>query len=277
MKIAVVTDSTSDLMPDLAERHNIEVVPNLLMIENQAYLDGAGITREQFYKNLPHYRHPTSTAAPSPEIYNEVYERQLSRGADVVLSLHPSQKLSALFDVTTLAAKSFEGKVKTIDGDSISLGLGFQALNAARSIAEGSSLDQVLRVIEHVRQRIRVFALFDTLVYAGRSGRVHWLTASLGSMLGLRAIVEIRHGVVHRLGLMRSRNQAIAGLRKAVLDAGRLEEAALLFTTPVSPADEEIFQADFTGLLHPLLHIPITPIIGSHVGPGCIGFALVTA
>jgi DegV family protein with EDD domain len=275
MKISVVTDSTSDLPKEVAAQYGIEIVPNLLTIENVSYLDGVGISREDYYNNLSRYRNPPTTAAPSPEVYSKVYQRILDQGTDLILSFHPARTLSALFSVATIGSEGFGTKVQVIDSNNVSLGLGFQTLNAARAIARGASLEEILSIVERVKEKVRVFAMLDTLVHVRRSGRVNWVSASLASMLGLKAIIEVRNGVVHRLALSRSRVHALVHLKEIIEREGMFTEAAILHTSTLSSEDTKLLLEDFPRLSSPPMVVPITPVIGTHVGPGCVGVALV--
>ena len=275
MNIAIVTDSTSDLPASIAARYGIIVVPNVLTMNNISYLDGEGFSREDFYKNINQLHHPPSTAAPSPDVYTQTYRRLFDQGADMIFSLHPARELSALCDVATMAASEFGDKVQVIDSANVSLGLGFQALNAARAAGRGESRSQILEMLENLRERVRVFAFLDTLSFVRHSGRVHWVTTSLASMLGLRAVIEIRHGVVHRIGLARSRQQGLNLLKKVVSGVGSIQEAAILHTTPLDKIESTSLLKDIPPMAEPVMYVPVNPILGSHVGPGCVGFGLV--
>jgi DegV family protein with EDD domain len=275
MNIAVVTDSTSDLPRDIAARYEIVVVPNVLTMNNVSYSDGEGFSREDFYSNIHHLHHPPTTAAPSPEVYAKVYQGLLDRGAELIFSIHPARELSALCDVATIGASQFGDKVEVVDSSNVSLGLGFQALNIARAAARGENRSQILAMLDHIRDRIRVFAYLDTLAFVRHSGRVHWVTSSLANMLGLKAVIEIRRGVVHRAGLSRSRQQGIELLKKVAAGTGSIYEAAILHTTPLAENDLSSLMQIFPPTPEPVMIVPVNPILGSHVGPGCVGVGLV--
>jgi DegV family protein with EDD domain len=277
MKIAIVTDSTSDIPPRIARDCNIHVIPNLLMVENQTLLDGEGISREEFYLRLPTFSQPVSTAAPSPNLYIEKYTELVESGVDTILSIHPSPKLSAIFSVASLAAQNFSRHVKVLDSNSVTLGLGFQALAAAEAVIQGAALPDILALIERVKNHTRVIALLDTLDYVRRSGRVNWVTAALGSMLGLRALIEVRNGLVNRIGLSRSRHQAVNQLIDHLVGLGSLERFAFLHTTDPDPTEMGALLEKARLIAGTPLIVPVTTVVGTHVGPKGMGFAVVTA
>jgi len=276
MNIAIVTDSTSDIPPQLARDCHIHVIPNLLMVEGQTLLDGEGISREEYYRRLPTFTLPPSTAAPSPNLYTQKYTELVEGGFETILSIHPSPKLSAIFSVASLAAQKYPRHVNVLDSNSVTLGLGFQVIAAAEAVLQGVALPDILKLIERVKHHTRVIALLDTLDYVRRSGRVNWVTAALGNMLGLRALIEVRDGKVNRIGLSRSRRHAVQQLIGHLVNMGSLERFAFLHTTDPDP-DEMASILEKTNLVtgSPLV-VPVTTVVGTHVGPKGMGFAAVT-
>src|SRR5512147_2398095 len=104
MSLAFVTDSAADLPIDLVKKHQIEVIPNVLVMDNQTYIDGEGMSREEFYRRLPTCPTPPTTSAPSIGVFVQTYERLCRQGVRNILSIHPSAKLSSLFNTACLAA-----------------------------------------------------------------------------------------------------------------------------------------------------------------------------
>lgn len=274
MRIGLVTDSTADIPTDLREQYGIEVVPNLINIGGKSYADGVDITREQFYEWLPKLNPLPTTSAPSVGAFQQRYDTLLKGGAEEVLSIHPPHHLSGIFNAARLAAQEFEGRVHVLDSGQLSLGIGFQVLAAAEAIARGILLEKVLDIVESVRQRVRVAALLDTIEYIRRSGRVSWARAMIGSLLHLHPLIELRHGIVHRLGQARTRLQGIERLIETLDSWGPLERLAVLHTNAEAAAHrllEEVRQRVVT----PILVVNVTTAIGTHVGPNGLGFAAV--
>ena len=272
MKIALVTDSTSDLPDDLVKQHHVEVVPAILNLSGQSYEDGKGLTREEFYRRLPALTAPPTTAAPSVGSFQKQYDTLFKSGITNVLSIHAASALSGIFNAARLAAESFGGRVRVIDSEQITLGLGFQVLAAAEAIARGAILDEILSIVASVRQRVRVVALLDTLEYLHRSGRVSWAKAMIGGLLNLKLLVELRFGIVARLGQARTHSQGVAHLIEALQSWGPLERLAVLHTNAEAAALRLL--TDLTPRLPtPPLIVNVTTIIGAHVGPNGLGFA----
>jgi DegV family protein with EDD domain len=274
MKTAIVTDSTSDISPEQAEQYHIHVVPTILVIDGKEYLDGEGISREDYYSLLPELNPPPTTAAPSSGTFAEVYEKKLSQGYDHVISIHVASTLSAVYNAALVGAENFDDRVTVIDSQSLTFGLGFQAIAAAEAAEAGADLSQVLAAVETTRRRARVIAMLDTLEQLRRSGRVSWARAGLGEFLKIKLFVEVRGGEVLRLGQVRTRKKGIAQLGQRLSVLGPLERLALLHTN----ADGDI-HAFLEKISPDVPHRPfirnVTTVVGTHVGVNGLGFAAV--
>ena len=274
MKIGIVTDSTADIPADLAGRHGIEIVPALVNIGGVSYTDGVELSREDFYTRLPNLNPPPTTSSPSVGSFLERYEKLLRTGADFVVSIHPPIELSGIFNSARLAAEEFGQRVRVLDSGQLSLGLGFQVIQAAEAAAQGAILEEVTTLVESVRRRVRLAALLDTIEYVHRSGRVPWALAKIGTMFHLQPIIELRYGIVHRLGMARTRLQGIERLLDTLNSWGPLERLAVLHTNAESAARQLLEDVKSKVTVQPLL-VNVTTAIGTHVGPNGLGFTAV--
>ena len=274
MDISIVTDSTADIPVDLIENYQIEMIPNLIMIDGASLRDGLDISRQEFYDRLPWLDPPPTTATASTGTYTETYERLFRQGARYILSIHPSAKLSGILNAASGAAQAFEEKVHVLDSGQLSLGLGFQVLAAAEAVRQGASLENVLHLLKEMRQRVRLIAMLDTLEYVRRSGRVSWARARLGNLLQFKPFIELKDGSVFSLGETRTRSKGCQRLREFLFRLGSLERLAILHTN--AEPDARQFLADLQlNLPVPPLVVNVTTAIGNHVGPNGLGFAAV--
>jgi len=276
MRIGLVTDSTADIPEELVERHDIRVVPAILNIAGKSYEDGKGLSREEFYRLLPTLPTPPTTSAPSVGSFQERYEQLFKAGASQILSLHASSLLSGIFNAARIAAETFGERVHVFDSGQITLGLGFQVLAAAEATARNAVLDDILKLVDNVKQHVRVVALLDTLEYLRRSGRVSWAKALVGGLLNLKPLIELRYGVVERLGQARTRAQGILRLTETLQSWGHLERLAVLHSNAETAA-RQLLEEIKPKLPVPPLIVNVTTIIGTHVGPNGLGFAAVPA
>ncbi len=277
MPVRIVTDSTCDLPAETIARYGISVVPLFINIGERGFLDGVDITREEFYKRLPTYPvHPT-TAVPSPLKFRALYDALVDEGATNVLSIHISVSLSAVVNVARVAAQETSTVPVTVfDSQQLSLGTGFLVETAAKMAADGCKIPEILAALNDQIKRSHVFAVLDTLEFLKRSGRMNKYVASLGTLLQLKPILTMHNG---KPGTerVRTRERATRRLLEFLQGVGRLERLAIVHThAPERVAELRSVIAQYLPS-DDSLAVDITPVIGSHIGPGAFGFAAISA
>jgi DegV family protein with EDD domain len=273
--IAIVTDSTSDISPDLAIEHDIQVVPAILVVNGQSLEDGRGISREELYHQLPSMKVSPTTAAPSIGTFQQVYETLLKKGADQIISIHVSSVLSGMYNTALVAAKAIGKQVHVLDSRHVTLGLGYQVLAAAQAAGAGKTLVEIQKVVVDIYKRIHLVAMLDTLEYAYRSGRISWARSNISALLQIKPFVGIEDGKVIRMGETRTRQKGIERLYKMLADLGPLEHLAILHSNAETDAIQAVEFFKTVVKNHPLI-INVTSVIGVHVGPNGLGFVAVT-
>lgn len=271
MKIALVTDSACDIPYEMARNHQINVVPNILVIDGKSVEDNEEFSRQKFYEQLPDMVTFPTTSTASAGRYQAMYQNLIDRGFEQIISIHVSHHLSGIFNAASTAARSFAGKVHVVDSLQVTLGLGFQVLEVAEAIAEGASLNSVLALLNQIQGRVRLIAMLDTLEYIRRSGRVSWARASLGTLLNLKPFIEVKDGLAISLGEVRTRKKGIARLEKLMQTTRPLKRFALLHTNAEDDA-QRILEAYAPRIATPPLIVNVTTVIGAHVGPKGLGF-----
>jgi len=275
--IKIVTDSTCDLPQSSIEEHGITVLPLYINFGSQGYLDGVEISRQEFYERLPGSDPLPTTAAPGADMFRRRYERLAAQGATEVLSIHISISLSGTLDVARLAARQTKAVPVTVfDSRQLSLGMGFLVLTAARAAAKGHSMDEIIALLEEQISRTHVFAALDTLEYLRRSGRMNGAVARLGNLLQVKPLLRMHDGnpTAERV---RTTNGATKRLIHILKDLAPLEQVALVHTHAADRA--EALQQQVEHLLPggKVPSVDITPVLGTNIGPGAVGFACVTA
>ena len=271
MKIALVTDSTCDLPFDLVTAYKIHVVPNILVIDGQSVEDNEAYSRQDFYTQLPNVTTFPTTSTASVGTYQALYEQLFSDGFEQVLSIHCSQELSGIFNAACTAAHSVSDQVMVIDSRQVSLGLGFQVLEAVEAINQGISPGSIAEKLHQIRKRLRLVAMLDTLEYIRRSGRVSWARASLGTLFNLKPFVEVIDGHVVSLGEVRTRKNGIARLMELIQSPKPLKRFAILHTNAEEDA-RQLLEILAPEVPTPPLLVNVTTAIGAHVGPNGLGF-----
>lgn len=268
--VAIVTDSISDVPKAEQDRLQISVVPAIVTLDGETFLDGIDLSRAEFYRRLPNLKTPATTAAPSPARFEETYERLFREGAKDIFSIHIPSSLSGLIDVVTQAARPFGDRIQVFDSGQITVASGFQAIEAAQVAQQGGSMDRVIERARAVKKNVKLIACIDDLTFLKRSGRISWLTAGLGNLLKVKLLLEIKDGIVHRLGQVRTRGKALDRLVEIAETWGTLEHLAVPHTVIPDIA------ADLAKRLSHLCERPgitldATTAIGAHIGPGALG------
>jgi DegV family protein with EDD domain len=271
MKIALVTDSACDLPNKLVDAHQIHVVPNILIMEGISVEDDRDFSRQEFYKQLPEMSSFPTTSTGSVGRYEQEYEHIFSSGFEQIVSIHCSRQLSGIFNAASTAAKSFPGRVEVIDSQQVTLGLGFQVLEAAETIAMGASVEGVIMLLDQVRRKLRLIAMLDTLDFLQRSGRVSWARASLGSLLKLKPFIEVKDGFVHNLDQVRTRKKGLAQMLELMQSPNPMKRFAVMHTDAEDDARMLLTKLSPELPTQPLV-VFVTTAIGAHVGPNGLGF-----
>jgi DegV family protein with EDD domain len=277
MTIRIVTDSTSDLPADLAAEYGIQVVPCYINIGCESYLDAVGLSRAEFYQRLPDYNPLPTTSAPGIGKFVEIYEQLAGEGATDIISIHVHAKFSNLCNAAQLAANTLQHiKVTVVDSMSVSMGIGFIALAGARAARAGASFGEVMAHVRNTIERTHLFAVLDTLEYLRRSGRVNRLMAGLGNLLQVKPVLTLYQG---RLSIEPVRTYRNSFERLAGLLASVSPLQALTLAHAHAPDRLEALRQQIQHLFPPGLATPVvevTPIIGTHIGPGAVGFLCVS-
>lgn len=275
MKIGIVTDSTSDISAQEAAQLNITVIPAVLIIDGQEYLDGQGLSREDYYRQLARFSTPPSTASPSSGMFQDAFQKLFDDGVDQIFSIHVSATLSGIVNAAQLASQKFGSRVQVIDSGQLSLGLGFQVMGAAKAALNGSA-HHIHDTLKSIQQRLRVVAMLDTLEQLKRSGRVNWLRSSLGSLLRVKLFLEVKDSQILRLGETRTRTKGIQRLSELIESHGAFEQLAIVHTNALEEAT--LLAEKYAPLSsNPPLIRNVTTVIGTHVGVNALGFISVQA
>lgn len=279
MPVKVVTDSTSDIPEDLAEGLGITIVPANVIFGQEQFRDRVDLTTDQFYDRLVGGSvHPT-TSAPSVGQFVEAFE-SLGDAADGIVSIHVSSKLSATYNaaVQAVGQAKLGCPVEVVDSSQVSLGLGMCAIAAAKRANAGADLEAVVEAAREARNRSQCIALFDTLEYLQRGGRIGKARALVGSILRIKPMIIIEDGEVQPLGRARTYAKGLAHLEKTARAFGPAEELGVMYSTAEDTAlrvRDAMRDVPPKGA-HPFI-ARIGPSVGAHVGPRAIGIGTLRA
>ncbi|MGC9399729.1 MAG: DegV family protein [Anaerolineae bacterium] len=281
-EIIVVTDSTSNLPPDLVAEQNIPVIPLKVHWGDETYIDGVTLKPEQFYRWLQERDDFPTTSQPSAGEFVKFFNSVAEGRSDsiTILGIFISSELSGtLLSATQARAMLPELDIRLVDSRSVSLGLGFQVLEAHQAVQEGASIEETIARVQQVRENTTVIFTVDTLEYLHRGGRIGGAARLLGSALNLKPLLAIEGGRVEVLEKIRSRRKALQRMLevgKEALGVRRPAAAAVLDVDAPEAADQ--VAAEVAKRLRPrrLYRAWVTPVVGGHAGPGTVGMAFYT-
>ncbi|GAA3531281.1 DegV domain-containing protein [Aeromicrobium flavum] len=273
MTVAVVTDSTASLDPDDAARGGITVVPTTVIIGARVYTEGVDVTSHMIADALTDSV-PVSTSRPSPETFQAVYRALASTGADAIVSVHLSSKVSGTVDAARLAAERVDVPVHVVDTLQVGVATGFAAGCAARSAAAGASPESVAEAARRSAESARVLLYVDTLEYLRRGGRIGRAAALIGSALAVKPILTLEDGVVTPLEKVRTSSKALARLEALGIEAAQSHDGPYDIGV-LHLASESVAMSVAQSLARTLgrAEIAVDEVgadIGAHVGPGMI-------
>jgi len=275
-KIALITDSTSDLRKDQIEKHNIHVIPLRIIYKNREYLDRVNITPDEVYDNL-HVEVPT-TSLPSMIDIDNLFTTLEQEGYTHAIVVCISSGISGTYNSINLASHDHPNIISYVyDSRSLTLGEGAIVLQCAEMIAKGKSFDEIIKKLPSIKDRIKVYYVLDTLNYLIKGGRIGKVAGTLGELLKIKPIISVNEeGVYYSYAKVRGRKQSISKLidiasqtlaeSKAkiwVLQGGALKEGKVLYETLSKLSNvTEISFGD------------ISPVLGVHTGPGLLGLVI---
>lgn len=272
MPVRIVTDSSCDLADDLAASLGIEIVPLTIRFGDDEYVDRRELSPAEFWSKMATSPVLPETAAPSAGEFESTFRRLAAEGADGVVCVNLSSKLSATMQSAQLAAKAVEAdvRVEVIDSLTVSFALGNLARRAADAAAAGGDVDSVVKLVEGLRDRSRLFGVLDTLENLKKGGRVGGAQALVGSMLSIKPVLAVEDGLVEPWARVRTRGKALRWLVDKVKEEGTVEDLAIIHgNAPDVDTLVEMFEP-----LYPPEDLIITtmgPVVGTHAGPRVIG------
>lgn len=280
MTVRIVTDSTADIMPGVAETLGITIVPLTVFFGNEEYLDNIDLDNASFYKKLQESKILPRTSQPPPARFQEAYIKLIEEGADGILSVHLSSGLSGTYQSActardTLPENIHKVPIEVINSKSISAGMFLALQKAAAEANEGLSLSEIKAHVEEQFTRTRIFAALDTLEYVHRGGRIGGARAFLGNMLSVKPIVSLKDGTVVAVEQPRTRSKALARMVQIALDTGPIEQIAIAESNEEVGAQlAEVVKASYKG---EVTRYKLGAALGTHTGPGTVALIVVNA
>jgi DegV family protein with EDD domain len=275
MPVAVVTDSTAYLPAELSGTYDLTVVPLTVVINGHEGLEGLEIKPTQVAQALGGRRFAVSTSRPAPEQFVTAYRELLAAGADGIVSIHLSSRLSGTFDAAVLAAAEIGPQVTVVDSGTTGMGLGFVALAATTEAGRGGSIEHVRQTATAHSARVSTLFYVDTLEFLRRGGRIGAASALVGTALSVKPILHVVDGAIVVRDKVRTAGRALARLVDLAVDASGTGDVDIAVHHLEAP-DRAAALADAVSMrlgdrLRDCYITEVGAVVAAHVGPGVAG------
>jgi DegV family protein with EDD domain len=270
--IGLVTDSNSQLPPELAERYGVRVVPLTVTVDGTDYLEGETLDADGFYELFEYGAPAVKTSQPSPGRFAEAYEALARRGVDEILSVHVGSKISGTVNSARLAAAGAPVQVTVVDTGTVSFGVACCVWEAAEALAAGGTIDDAAEVAAHVGPTLGNVFIVKSLDLARAGGRLTGATPA--DEPRQTRVLTLTGDKMEVVGTVSSDEQAADVMAAHVRAAGSSLRAG------IGSADRAT-TATLTGALHDrltaapevrdLVRYRVGPSVGAHTGPGTVG------
>lgn len=269
--VKIIVDSTANLRPALRER--VAVVPLTVHFGQEEYVDGVNLSAEAFYRKLAVCKELPTTSQAAPYDFGKLFKAAVAAG-DTVVAIVVSSALSGTCQSACIAAAEYPGKVFVVDSRSIAIGSGILTEYALELVDRGLDAAAIAAELDAVKEKVRLFAVVDTLEYLQRGGRLSKTVAIAGGLLSVKPIISLEDGSIKMAGKARGNKQANALMDESVQAKGvDWDKPCMLGYTGT---DDELLQkyreqSDiWTGDVFSAL---VCGVVGTHVGPGAVAVA----
>ena len=278
-RIGIITDSTSYIPGDLVQKYDIKVAPQISIWGEEAFEDGIDIMPDEFYARLKESDiHPKTSQATIP-YFQRLFEPLVNEGIPI-LAILVSDKLSGTLSSAEQAKTMFPGAtIELVNSKTTAMALGFQVLAAARAAEAGGSFEDVVELAKGAKDHTGVYFVVDTLEYLHRGGRIGGASRIFGTALNIKPILYVHDGQVEPLERVRTKSKAISRLLE-ILDDKLAGKPNLRIATLHAAVEQEAVDlldqvqerwATVEGYV-----TPVSPAVGTHVGPGTVGICYST-
>lgn len=277
-KVAIITDSTAYIPDELTQKHNITVLPLEVIWGDETFKDGVDISPSEFYTRLETAKVMPSTSQVTIPYMQSAFERLVAEDYEV-LGMFISEKLSGTNNSAVqgrAAMQNGQELVHIFDSKNTAMAMGFQVLTVARAAQDGANIDDCLALAEKARANTGIYFAVDTLEFLHRGGRIGGAKRLLGTAMKVKPVLSVQDGLIASIESVRTKRKAHARILEiiieeigdrtpisiATLQANALEDANALIGLVQEKLD-----------IKEVIHSQVSPVIGTHVGPGTVGLA----
>lgn len=276
-KVAIFTNSVSDISPALAEAYGIHIVPDIILFDTEEYRNNIDIDPPTLYKKLTVCEKLPTTSHPNPSIYIDCF-KQAADASDIIcinLTSKMSGSINSANDAKMdLEAEGFAPRIHVYDSLQVSFGLATMVIKAAEMANEGASAEEILAQLDAMRTHMGVYFVMESLEYAKKGGRVGAIRVLAADLLGVKPILMFRDGLVRDVGIVRGFSAGVQRVLDFYAQQAKFGGEVFLFHSDRQALASNV--ADQLRKIDPDVKIRIEwvgAVIGIYTGPGCLGIA----
>ena len=276
MSVKIIVDSTADVSAKIKDQ--LITVPLTLRFGDEEYTDGVTINKTEFYEKLIESDVMPSTSQANIDDFDKIFS-EITDNRDTAVVLTLSSKLSGTYNSARIAAQDHPGRIFVVDTQSVSIGIGVLAETALELANDGCTAEYISDYLEEEKKRVKVIAMFDTLEYLRKGGRISKTAAIAGGLLSIKPVVTLKDGEITILGKARGSKQANNFLASEITASGGIDfgKPLLLGYTGLSDTTLHKYIEDSSHLykdrIDSLEYTLIGSVVGTHAGPGAVAVA----
>lgn len=272
--IKIICDSLCDVNKEYLEKYDIDVVPLTLILNGKEYKDSIDMQPEEFYKILREENAYPKTSQATYAQFKEVFDKYTQEGKKI-LYISGSAAATGTCQSAIMAKNDTEGEIYIYDSNNLTFGAGFFVVKAAEMLSEGKSIEEVFKALDEIKEKYIMMFSVDTLEYLKKGGRISSTKATVGSLLNIKPILEVKDGLVSQVGQVRGKknvlNKMIEYIKERLGDDIEQEEVYIGYSDDLKEREklteiaQEVFKPKKIG------YFMIGTCIGAHSGPGVGG------
>jgi len=277
-KVAIITDSTAYIPDELVQKHNITVLPLEVIWGEETLKDGIDISPSEFYARLQTAKVMPSTSQVTIPYMQEAFERLVSQDYEV-LGMFISEKLSGTINSAIqgkAAMKNGQEFIHVFNSQTTAMAMGFQALTAARAAEDGAGIADCIALAEKARANTGVYFAVDTLEFLHRGGRIGGAKRLLGTAMKVKPVLSVQDGLVASIESVRTKRKAHARVLEIIMEEIGDRSPISIATLQANATEDANALLDLASEkmeIKEIVRSEVSPVIGTHVGPGTVGLA----
>lgn len=278
MAIKIITDSTCDIDLSLQKELNIDILPLTVHFGDEEFRDGIDITKKEFYNKLRESDKSPTTSQVTPIAFETLFTRFIEEGHEIIV-ITIASKLSGTYQSANIAKTTLDNPhIHLIDSETTTMGLAWLVYEAIEMRDKGMSSQEIIMHLEELKKKIIIYAMIENLEYLKKGGRLSAVGATVGTLLSLKPIIQIKHGDISVVQKTRGIAKAHKWILNKVEDDHIDTSRAIFFGHTDAPDKLKPFVESARKREHTLIEetVEIGITVGTHGGPGCVGIGFIT-